>query len=345
MASDVKKEGGKGFSLGSLGRIRENPWILATILLAVVLVAVLVLKAGSTTGNVVSGDAAAQNLMSFIKAQGGGTAELVSTERNESLYKVIVKYNGQEIPVFVTLDGEYLVSSLIPLDISANNAAAGSGEQPQTPAEVPKSAKPKVELFVMALCPYGTQMEKGIIPVVNLLGSKIDFSIKYVSYSMHGKIEIDENTRQYCIQKEQPSKFIGYLQCYLKEGKSSECLASTGVEQAKLNGCIAAADKQFSITANFNDQDSWLSGQYPMYNVNAADAEGYGVQGSPTLIINGAQAQSARDSASLLKTVCAAFTTAPSECGDTLSGTAPSPGFGYEASASGSANTAAGCGA
>ena len=80
-----------------------------------------------------------------------------------------------------------------------------------------KSDKPNVELFVMSHCPFGTQAEKGIIPVVNLLKNKINFSVKFVDYSMHGKSEIDENTLQYCIQKEESKKYIPYLTCFLEK--------------------------------------------------------------------------------------------------------------------------------
>lgn len=340
MANGEKKEGGSIISAISIEQMRANPWILATIFLAIVLVIALVVKSGSMTGNVVSENAAAQNLLSFIAAQGGGEAELVSVSQNGSLYDIVVNFQGEDIPVFVTLDGKYLVSSLIPIGGSAN--AVASGAQSQNPTEVPKSAKPKVELFVMALCPYGTQMEKGIIPVVNLLGNNIDFSLKFVSYAMHGKTEIDENTRQYCIQKEQNSRFMTYMACYLKDGNSDSCLISAGIDKGRLNSCIMAADKQFGITVNYENEEGWLSGQFPVYSVNELEAEQYGVQGSPTLVINGAQVSSGRDPASLLDTICAAFTDAPEECGNTLSSASPSPGFGYDTSAGGSADATCG---
>ena len=312
--------------------ILENPWMLATIFLAVVLIIVLVLRftGAGLTGNVVSEDKAVQNLMDFVKAQGGGEAEYVSTSKNGSFYEITIKYQGQELPVYVTQDGKYLVPSLIPLAVDNSSAETNSKE---TPTEVTKSDKPKVEVFVMSLCPYGTQIEKGIIPVANLLGSKIDFSIKFVSYSMHGKTEIDENTRQYCIQQEQNSKFIKYLTCYLKEGKSDACLTEAAIDKTKLDACVKAADAQFNITAEFN---AAADSGYPRYNVHAAENEQYGVEGSPTLVINGAQVSSGRDSASLLKAVCSAFNSAPAECGNSLSSTAPSPGFGETAGASGS---------
>lgn len=321
----------------SLDKVRRNPWILATVILALALIVLLVMKSGFIGGGAVSADTAAEKLLSYINAQ-GGTAEVVSAEKNGSFYEVVVRYQGQDVPVYVTLDGDYLVPGLIPLTASA---AAGTGSKTDsTPTEVPQTAKPVVELFVMALCPYGTQIEKGIIPVAELFGSKIDFKIKFVSYAMHGKTEIDENTRQYCIEKEQSSKFIPYLKCYLGAGKSDECLTSSGIDKTKLASCVAAADKQFNITANFDNKDSWLNGNYPMYNVNKAECDKYEVQGSPTLVVNGVQVSSARDPASLAKAICAAFTTAPDACkNNTLSSSAPSAGFGY-AAASGTTGSA-----
>ena len=57
--------------------------------------------------------------------------------------------------------------------------------------------------------------------------------------------------------------------------------------------------------------------------------------------MNGAKVQSGRDSASLLKTICAGFEEAPAECNEVLSSASPSPGFGF-----GTTNSAAngGCG-
>ena len=83
--------------------------------------------------------------------------------------------------------------------------AAASEEAVQ---DLVKADKPKVELFVMSHCPYGTQAEKGMIPVVELLKDKISFEVKFVDYAMHGKKELDEQLRQYCIQKEQKAKFL-----------------------------------------------------------------------------------------------------------------------------------------
>lgn len=209
------------------------------------------------------------------------------------------------------------------------------------PPTVPKTAKPVVELFVMSYCPFGLQMQKAYLATWKLLGSKADISIKYVSYAMHGKKEVDENTRQYCIGKEQPTKLIAYLQCFSGKDDYVGCLKEAGVNESKVNSCVSATDKQFGITAKYNDQSTWLSGRYPVYPIYSGLNEKYGVQGSPTLIINGAEAQVGRTPEAVKQAICAGFENAPSECAQTLSNTNYDPGFGWT---TGSGATAAECG-
>lgn len=193
---------------------------------------------------------------------------------------------------------------------------------------ITKKDTPEVELFVMSQCPYGTQMEKGLLPVMGLLKDKADIEIKFVNYAMHGQKEIDENIRQYCIQKEQNSKFIKYMKCYLAEGESSECVEEAGVDKTKLSICEGLTDAQFRISADFEDKSTY-TGDYPSFSIHDADNEKYGVRGSPTLVINGVTASVARDSASLLKAVCSGFSEKPEECDEELESATPVPGFGF----------------
>lgn len=225
---------------------------------------------------------------------------------------------------------------------ASNNQVATPSTDTQTPATptVTKSDKPVVELFVMAYCPYGLQMEKAFLPAWELLKNTANFSIKFVSYSMHGKKEIDENTRQYCIQTEQPDKYDAYLNCFFTAGSNdgseanyATCLTSAGVNVAKLNTCVSSTDNKFGITAKFNDKSTWLSGSYPLYPVNADLNDKYGVQGSPTLVINGAQAEVGRTPEAVKEAICAAFNNAPAVCAQKLSATSAVAGFGSGAGA------------
>ncbi|MDO8240776.1 MAG: hypothetical protein Q7T51_02275 [Candidatus Moranbacteria bacterium] len=264
-----------------------------------------------------------------------------AVEEND-LYKITIKVGEQEIPTYMTRDGKKFFPQAMETEVADKTADA------QTPAEaveIPKNDKPSVELFVMSYCPYGTQMEKGILPVVAALGSKIDYKLKFVDYAMHGDKEIDENLRQYCIQKNQPARLSAYLTCFLKkgEGTSDACMTSAGVSAGAIKSCVAQADTQFNVKADAADKSKWSNGQFPPFGVDKADNVKYGVQGSPTLVVNGVTAQSGRDSASILKAICGAFNNAPKECETAkLSATAPAAGFG-EGTASASAS-AASCG-
>jgi len=307
-------------------RVRKNPWIVATIVLAIALVVVIFMKSSGGDGIVtVSAEEAGQSLISFIDGLGNGNAEIVSVKKEGALYNINVKYQGQEIPAFVTLDGKYFVAQPIPLsEDAASSLSAGkpAGDNPpsqQPSVDVPKSDKPKVELFVMSFCPYGTQMEKGILPVLSALGNKINFTLRYTHFTLHGEKEDTENFRQICIREEQGSKFLPYIQCTLNSsdvynpGNVTQCMKSNKIDTAKVDSCIK------NKAANYYAVDSQLSQQY-------------GVQGSPTLVINGVDAQAARSPAAILSTICSSFNNAPAECDAQLPAQSPSPGFGYTSS-------------
>jgi|TARA_B100001964_G_C14176644_1_gene574122 hypothetical protein len=318
--------------------LSKNYWAISTVILALLLIALL--ASGGSSGPTVSAQEAGQNLLSFANAQGAG-AELVSSTEEGPFYEVVLSIEGQEVPLYVTKDGKSFTQQLVSLDATPS---APSTPSTPTPTNIPKNDKPVVEAFVMSHCPYGTQIEKGLLPVVETLGDKIDFELKFVYYAMHpSQGEVEEQLNQYCIQEEQNAKFNDYLTCFLEAGDGEGCLASTGIDTAKLETCTTAADAEFNVMANLEDQSSWLSGRFPKFDIHKADNEKYQVGGSPTLIINGAQAQAGRDSVSLLNAICAAFETAPEECNTEFEAGQPTPGFGWSTTTSAN-NAAAGCG-
>jgi hypothetical protein len=342
---EVSKDDAVEIPVGKyVNKARNNPWVVSTFVLGIFLVAVLIFNIGfrgGVTGNAVSEDTLGQSLVSFVEARTGETPTVNSVEKENNFYKVTLSLQGQDVPVYMTLDGKYLIPGQ-PISLTEEIPASdGSDTTTPTPTNIPKTDKPVVEAFVMSHCPYGTQIEKGLIPVVELLGDKIDFKVKFVYYAMHGEKEVKEELNQYCIEKEQNDKYLPYLKCFLDKGDGAACLTTAKVNKVKLDACTKAADKQFNVMANFNDKENWLSGQFPLFDIYKADNEKYKVAGSPTLIINGVQASSGRDSASLLKAVCGAFSTAPEECAEELSSASPSAGFGYSTT---TAATTASCG-
>lgn len=271
-------------------------------------------------------------------------ATIKDVVKENNMYKIAIELPGRPEPIetYLTLDGTKFFPQAMDIAQTEKQAAdQKANPQPTEPAapaaEVPKTDKPVIELFVMSYCPYGTQIEKGIIPVIELLGNKVDFELKFVSYAMHDKKEIDENLRQSAINQIAPDKLIPYLKCFLQDSKADDCVKSLGLDTARIQTTMAETDQKFEITKKFEDKSSWV-GQYPPFDVNKADNTKYNVQGSPTLIINGVASQANRDPQSLLTAVCNAFNTAPEQCSKKLATDQPSAGFGYNPSTDNSTN-------
>lgn len=271
----------------------------------------------------------------------GTKVEMKNISEENGIYKLELKISDQDVISYMTKDGGKFFVSAIDMNKDMNADVASQEDSSPEATEAPKSDKPVIELFVMSYCPYGTQIEKGILPVVKTLGDKIDFQLKFVNYAMHDKKELDENLLQYCLQKNQPEKLMAYLECFLKKGQGTEnaCMGQAGVNSGEISRCTSETDKEFKVSENYKDKSTWSGGTYPPFNVEKADNEKYKVQGSPTLVINETVMSSGRDSASLLKTICSAFNNPPEECQKELSSEAPSSGFG-EGAVSGASDAA-----
>jgi len=282
---------------------------------------------------------AEQFINSFLMTSGDkATIKEITTEYG--LYKLRIDIVSDIVESYLSKDGKLFFPQALDINQITSSASSTPTESnnaaPVTEVSV-KNDKPVVELFVMSYCPYGTQIEKGILPVLAALGNKIAFELKFCDYAMHGQKELTENLNQYCIQKEQPTKLSAYLECFLESSNSGSCLTSAGVNVSKMDACVSKTDKQYKVMDNFNNKVGY-QGTYPGFDVYKADNLKYNVGGSPTLIINGQEIASGRDSASLLKTICSAFKNQPKECSTVLSGASPSAGFGSGTAANGSAD-------
>jgi len=322
------------------------------VLLALLVIAAVFFTAGylssdcrnSGVTGAVTGQQAGERAVNFINnnmLQGNALASLVNYTEKDGLYLITLSVtDGKQDQVFesyVSKDGALLFVSGI--NITESVPKRQETQQPPQETGLPKSDKPAIELFVMSHCPYGTQIEKGMLPVAALLGDKIDLKVKFVYYSMHGKKELDEQLLQTCMEKEFSGQYLGYLGCFLKEGDTEACLNESGVDMTVLNQCINNTDEQYRVTELYNDQSTWLSGRFPLFNVDKSDNEKYGVRGSPTLVINGQVASSGRSPSALLSTICSTFNNPPEECSQTLASETPSPGFGFSTTSGGSSAT------
>ncbi len=313
-------------------KIKGNPWIMVSIVLGIaVLILLFMVLRGGITGNVVKGESAGTTIVEYLNARTGGGVEYVSYKDLGNLYEVTVSYQGQEIPVYVTKDGEYFVQGAIPItgDVIDNSDT-------ETPTEVPKSDKPVVEAFIFSYCPYGLQFEKALLPVYDLLKDKADINIVAIG-AMHGEFEKQESLRQISIEQlyGRDKLFV-----YLKEFDSNTDIGACSGDDTCLNKYLLTIYTKLGIdktkVENYMKADALA-----IYDGQGAEASSLGISGSPTFVINGVKVSVSRNPEAIKTAVCSAFNTEPSECSQTLS--TASPGAGFGASASSASNSAAQC--
>ncbi len=301
------------------------------------LMSVLVLSACATKKDTITLEEAKIKANDFITnnlVQPGTEISIKEVVEEAGLYKVVVNLpDGQEIDSYISMDGKKFFPQVMDIEeAEASTPSTDNGARAQQQAQlsdIVKTEKPLVEAFVMSHCPYGTQLEKGLLPVIKTLGDKADIKIKFVDYAMHGEKELDEQLRQYCIQKEQNDKYFEYLECFLADDNYERCLEETKINTRSLATCVGATDKEFKVKELFADKSTWSGGRYPQFNTSKEENLKYGVKGSPTFVVNGSTVSTGRDSASLLSSVCAGFEVQPEECLTKLSSVSPSPGFGF----------------
>lgn len=273
-----------------LGKIRGNPWMPAAFVLAVALIVVVSLWAagggsGNITGNVIGESEAGDNLISFINAQGRGTAELVSVDENEGFYEVMVKYDGQDVPVLVTLDGKYLVANKIPLsgEIPAEGTAP---EQPairnvsigDSPIKGSKDARVTIIEFSDYECPFCgryfqetyAQLKKDYIDT-----GKVKYVFKDFPLSFHESAQKAAEAAR-CV-REQKGDF-GYFAMHDKLFSSQDQLSvenyknwarELGVDGSKYDSCLDSGKYAQAVQSDL---------EY---------GQQVGVEGTPAFFING----------------------------------------------------------
>jgi len=270
----------------------------------------------------------------------GMLALLVSAVEKEDIVEISFSIDDREYNSYVTKSGDLFFIEGIDLNEKITQEEEAQGE-------IVKSEKPDVEFFIMSYCPYGLQAQKVFSPIYDLLGDETNMNIRFVSYIMHGEKEIDENLRQYCIQKEQKEKYNDYISCFVVEGDFESCLRDTGIDQSKMNSCIMETDQDYNIYSEYEDKNTWLREAYPKFDVELDLNDRYGVAGSPTLVINGVVVTSAQQNCPSGKEcvvipdmersperykeiICQAFINEPTECSQNLSSDSFAAGFGLE---------------
>jgi len=188
-------------------------------------------------------------------------------------------------------------------------AAAGTDA-----TRAPKEGAVKVELFVMAKCPYGVQAENAFKDVVEKFGGDVDFKVEYIGNqgpdgafnSLHGPTEVAGDLYQVCAQK-YSAKWFDTILCQNKSVQQVDtnweaCGQEAGIPAdaiGKVTACAQGQEGKDLLAASFK---------------RATDK---GVRGSPTIYIGGQEYQGGRKASDFMKGICQAYTGAkPAICND-----------------------------
>ncbi|MEM5874479.1 MAG: hypothetical protein QW641_00930 [Candidatus Aenigmatarchaeota archaeon] len=312
-----------------------NIWQILTIILSVIVSFQSFLVFGSKSISI-SNKEIGEKVISYINKNlvaPGTNAILVSINDRGSFYEITTNYQGNLIPVYASKDGQYLFLQAFNM---SQKLIREEGREDQQNQEIQKRDRPEARVFIMSYCPFGLQFLKAFIPVIELLDDKIDWHVNFVDYIMHGEKEMIENTRMYCIQKEQKEKFVNYLRCFVQSGNAEKCIEEAKIDKAKLSECMQSTDKQYNISSLFRESGA----TFPPYPIDSELNKKYGVRGSPTFVLNDMQISVNRAAESIKRSICSAFKTQPSECSQTLSTTTESPGIGPIGSSSSTSSSA-----
>jgi hypothetical protein len=319
---------------------QDKNTIITTIVLIVVVIAGAILYFSPTTFsglNVWSfGDKkTAESTISYINDNqlASSPASLVSFSRESGVLKIKIKIGETEFDSYVTTDGKLLFPQAIEMikseEKTENTVSATSCD------ELTKSDSPMLEAYVVAMCPYGLQMQRAMADAVQRVPELANYiKARYIGsvsgntiVSMHGGEEATENLRQICIREEQSDKYWNYISCFIKAGDASGCQSSTGVDSAKLSSCISDTSRGVAYASEDFDL-----------------AESFGVSGSPTLILGDAKLDESgfggRSSDAVKSIICCASNNQPDFCSQTLNTASAAAGYSVDYSSGNSTNTA-----
>jgi len=290
-----------------MGKIKKNPWMISTVVLAIVIIVLAVNMATST----ISEEKANVLIADFVQSQVAGAA-ISNLVLEDNFYKAEVSIQGQIVPLYLTKDGKELAINVIPL---VDEVKETETQTEVTQGELVKSDKPVTGLYIWSYCPYGVTALSPYAEVAKLLGDTADFKV-YLYYAGHGEHEVQQNKIQACMQDlgyttkywDYAKTFVetiypecsGDIDCDLE--KSVELMNSLGINSEEVLSCVTEKGEALL-------QDD--------YNA----AKELGVTGSPTLVVSGVKTSVSRTAEAFKGAVCSAYNAVPELCAEALDST------------------------
>ncbi len=261
----------------------------------------------------------ATNFINGSLMRKGTKADIENVSKENGLFKIKLKVGQgskvQEVNSYLTLDGKKFFLTA-PLDIAeTEKKVATAKKKVSQPEKIIQTNKPKVDLYVMAFCPFGNKAEDTLKPVFDLLKNKVDFNFHYIVnvkdnkvQSLHGEKEVVQDEREACVLQDYGKnswiKFATYVNNNC--GSDGSCwekgAQSLGISTTKISACVTSQGLK-------------------LMQANEKASKAAGATGSPTMTINGTSTKVVyqySNSEAYKKAICSAFKKAPQECTKTL---------------------------
>jgi protein-disulfide isomerase len=269
--------------------VKKNPWVMATIVLGIIALVLLVMMLrGGITGNIITGKAiggqeAGDKLIDYLNSRTGGGVEYISHEDKGDLYEVMVSYQGQNIPVYITKDGEYFVQGA--------ELISGQGD---TPTQKPQTPSEPVEVSIDDDAIKGDP--NAPVTIIEFSDYECPFCGKYFEQTYPQiKEEYVDTGKVRLVFRDFPLGFHDYAQ---KAGEAAECAGEQGKYWEMHDKLFENQDsldvsslKQYAQdigldTASFNScLDSGMMEDEVKSDMD--EGQDYGVTGTPAFFING----------------------------------------------------------
>ncbi|MFH0860114.1 MAG: hypothetical protein V1921_02840 [Candidatus Altiarchaeota archaeon] len=190
------------------------------------------------------------------------------------------------------------------------NFYPSGSDQPTTTSTLPATdyGVAKLDFYVMSQCPYGTQVEDAILPVLKKLGASVDFSLNFIANegaggafaSLHGQPEVEGDIVQLCAAKYNPDKYMDMVVCQNENARAipdnwEACAIKFSLDVEKIRVCYTGSEGKSLLSQSIKETSK------------------VGASGSPTIYLNGQQYNGGRDTLSFMRAVCQKLSNHP-EC-------------------------------
>lgn len=289
---------------------------LGVLLIVAIIIAIIGFTSKSNSETIISEQDASSKVLGLLEKQ-GVSAKVTKIETDAGLYKLTLEVQGQQLPLYVSKDGKYIIENPIPIKTLEEYLDSAKTEDNLATEELEKTEKPEVELYIWSYCPYGVQAQEPLAEVANLFGETANFkAILY--HDGHGAYETQQNKIQACIQKYDKENYWDYASEFVKTiypvcgaskdakcdlEKSTALMDSLKIDSKAILECVTSEGQT-------------------LIDADTQKAVSLGITGSPTLVVNGVKMSNVARNADSYKTaVCDAFLSAPETCGIELDDT------------------------